>query len=232
MASPRLLSSPSRRRRCTSSALAPWARRSSGCWRARWLCSPRRWPVRARRRVARRRRRRAASPPHLHAFRARSPPTFVQTSRASTCGRRRSRRRARRACLASTPARRSRARRCVTGSSCARCRRRRPPASQLTRTHCLLPPSPIHPQLVGVVDGFALKAGDIVVELATRVDTVTMWAEVKSRGAHFLNTGAERGDARGRRRCCRCRRRARHTRLPRAPFLPQALTCGRTWSWT
>ena len=96
----------------------------------------------------------------------------------------------------------------------------------------LAAPCPIHLQLVGVVDGFALKAGDIVVELATRVDTVTMWAEVKSRGAHFLNTGAERGDARGRRRCCRCRRRARHTRLPRAPFLPQALTCGRTWSWT
>ena len=43
--------------------------------------------------------------------------------------------------------------------------------------------------LVGIVDGFKLAAGDIVVELATRIDTVTMGAEVKSRGAHFLNTG-------------------------------------------
>lgn len=31
--------------------------------------------------------------------------------------------------------------------------------------------------------------GDVVIELATRIDTKTIWMEVKKRGCHFLNSG-------------------------------------------
>lgn len=34
-----------------------------------------------------------------------------------------------------------------------------------------------------------LNQGDIVIELATRIDTQTIWKEVKARGCHFLNSG-------------------------------------------
>jgi hypothetical protein len=92
-------------------------------------------------------------------------------------------------------------------------------------------------ELVGVVDGFALKAGDIVVELATRVDTVTMWAEVKSRGAHFLNTGASAEMRAAAAAAAVTIAAATHVHAAAlAPFFLlqplQALTCGRTWSWT
>ena len=34
-----------------------------------------------------------------------------------------------------------------------------------------------------------LNQGDIVIELATRIDTQTIWKQVKARGCHFLNSG-------------------------------------------
>lgn len=43
--------------------------------------------------------------------------------------------------------------------------------------------------LATILDGFELREGDIVLELATRIDTPTIWGEVKRRGAHFANTG-------------------------------------------
>jgi homospermidine synthase len=43
--------------------------------------------------------------------------------------------------------------------------------------------------LNAIVDGFNLKPGDIVCELATRIDTPTIWAAVKAKKAHFANTG-------------------------------------------
>ena len=34
-----------------------------------------------------------------------------------------------------------------------------------------------------------LKDGDVVIELATRIETQVIWREVKQRGGHFLNSG-------------------------------------------
>jgi homospermidine synthase len=43
--------------------------------------------------------------------------------------------------------------------------------------------------LVPLLDSMNLAKGDIVMELACRIDTKTIWTEVKKRGCHFLNSG-------------------------------------------
>jgi len=40
-----------------------------------------------------------------------------------------------------------------------------------------------------ILDGMKLAPGDVVLEAATRIDTQTIWKDVKARGAHFLNSG-------------------------------------------
>lgn len=43
--------------------------------------------------------------------------------------------------------------------------------------------------LAPLLDSMNLKEGDVVIELACRIDSATIWREVKTRGCHFLNTG-------------------------------------------
>ena len=43
--------------------------------------------------------------------------------------------------------------------------------------------------LLPLLDDMKLVPGDIVMELACRIDTRTIWLEVKKRGCHFLNSG-------------------------------------------
>jgi homospermidine synthase len=43
--------------------------------------------------------------------------------------------------------------------------------------------------LVPVLDLIAAKPGDILLELATRIDTITIWKAAKARGLHFINSG-------------------------------------------
>ena len=43
--------------------------------------------------------------------------------------------------------------------------------------------------LVPLLDDMKLEAGDIIMELACRIDTRTIWLESKKRGCHFLNSG-------------------------------------------
>eukprot|EP00386_Alphamonas_edax_P016012 GDKI01048957.1.p1 GENE.GDKI01048957.1~~GDKI01048957.1.p1 ORF type:complete len:120 (-),score=45.61 GDKI01048957.1:20-379(-) len=43
--------------------------------------------------------------------------------------------------------------------------------------------------LEAILDAMSLKEGDILMELATRIDTGDLWKAVKRRGAHFLNSG-------------------------------------------
>ena len=43
--------------------------------------------------------------------------------------------------------------------------------------------------LIPVLDLIAAKPGDILLELATRIDTITIWKEAKARGLHFINSG-------------------------------------------
>ena len=43
--------------------------------------------------------------------------------------------------------------------------------------------------LVPLLDSMQLVPGDVVIELACRIDTRTIWLEVKKRGCHFLNSG-------------------------------------------
>jgi homospermidine synthase len=43
--------------------------------------------------------------------------------------------------------------------------------------------------LIPVLDLIAGKPGDILLELATRIDTITIWKEAKARGLHFINSG-------------------------------------------
>eukprot|EP00667_Euglena_gracilis_P005281 EG_transcript_5317 len=42
--------------------------------------------------------------------------------------------------------------------------------------------------LVEVLDGLRARPGDILIELACRIDTLTLWQECKARGLHFCNT--------------------------------------------
>jgi len=43
--------------------------------------------------------------------------------------------------------------------------------------------------LTAVLDSLGAKPGDILLELATRIDTPTIWEEAKRRGLHFANSG-------------------------------------------
>lgn len=43
--------------------------------------------------------------------------------------------------------------------------------------------------LSSVLDSLGSKPGDVLLELATRIDTPTIWAEAKKRGLHFANSG-------------------------------------------
>lgn len=43
--------------------------------------------------------------------------------------------------------------------------------------------------LLPLLDDMKLAAGDIIMELACRIDTRTIWLESKKRGCHFLNSG-------------------------------------------
>lgn len=43
--------------------------------------------------------------------------------------------------------------------------------------------------LKAVFDLIAAKPGDVLLELATRIDTITIWKEAKARGLHFINSG-------------------------------------------